>query len=94
MMSSRPVGDLFMEDEAGLDEKTIAVPSTRLTKRYGAIKSYTNLLEISIRQVRHFFEHYKDLEDEKRIKVTCWGGIDDACRLIIEVYERAKNPKI
>jgi inorganic pyrophosphatase len=63
-----------MEDEAGLDEKIIAVPSARLTKRYDSIKSCSNLPEISIQQVKHFFEHYKDLENEKWVKVTHWGG--------------------
>lgn len=94
MMSVRPVGVLFMEDEAGLDEKIIAVPSSRLTKRYDAVKSYSDLPEITIQQVRHFFEHYKDLEDDKWVKVTRWGGIEDAYRLITEASSRAKAPKI
>jgi hypothetical protein len=91
MMSARPVGVLFMEDEAGLDEKIIAVPSARLTKRYDSIKSYSDLPEISVQQVKHFFEHYKDLENEKWVKVTHWGGVEDAHRLILECCARAEK---
>ena len=89
MMSVRPVGVLFMQDEAGHDEKIIAVPSSKLTKRYDAVKSYADLPEITIQQVRHFFEHYKDLEDGKWVKVLRWGGIEDAHRLILEAVKRA-----
>src|SRR6476469_8960849 len=70
MMSCRPVGVLFMEDEAGLDEKIIAVPSSKLTRRYDAVKTYSDLPAITIEQVHHFFEHYKDLERDKWVKVT------------------------
>ena len=91
MMSARPVGVLFMEDEAGGDEKIIAVPSSKLTRRYDSVKNYTDLPEITIKQVQHFFEHYKDLEDEKWVNVTHWGGIDDAHRVILEGVARAKS---
>lgn len=90
MMSVRPVGVLFMEDEAGLDEKIIAVPSTRLTRRYEGVKTYRDLPEITIQQVQHFFEHYKDLEAQKWAKVTHWGGVEDAHRVIMEGCERNK----
>jgi inorganic pyrophosphatase len=91
MMSVRPVGVLFMEDEAGLDEKIVAVPASRLTKRYDSVKSYSDLPPITIEQVQHFFEHYKDLEHEKWVKVVRWGGVADAERLIIEGMDRAKK---
>jgi inorganic pyrophosphatase len=90
MMSARPIGVLFMEDEAGHDEKIIAVPSAKLTRRYDGIKSYTDLPEITVRQVQHFFEHYKDLEDQKWVKVTHWGATDEAHRIIREACARAK----
>ena len=93
MMSVRPVGVLVMEDEAGGDEKIIAVPSTRLTRRYENVKSYKDLPEITIEQVRHFFEHYKDLEPGKWVKVVKWGGAEEACRLILEGMERNKKSK-
>jgi inorganic pyrophosphatase len=90
MMSARPVGVLFMEDEAGHDEKIIAVPASRLTRRYDTIKSYSDLPEITIEQVQHFFEHYKDLEQGKWVKVTRWGGVAEAHRVIEEACARAK----
>jgi len=93
MMSVRPVGVLFMEDEAGGDEKIVAVPSSKLTKRYDGVKSYSDLPEITIKQVQHFFEHYKDLEPGKWVKVLRWGGIEDAHRLILEGVQRAKEAK-
>ena len=93
MMSVRPVGVLFMQDEAGHDEKIIAVPSSKLTKRYDSVKSYADLPEITIKQVQHFFEHYKDLEDGKWVKVLRWDGIEDAHRLILEGVQRAQQEK-
>src|SRR5476651_2365578 len=56
MMSVRPVGVLFMEDEAGGDEKIIAVPASRLTRRYDKVKSYGDLPDITLHQIQHFFE--------------------------------------
>jgi inorganic pyrophosphatase len=91
MMSVRPVGVLFMEDEAGLDEKIVAVPASKLTRRYDSVKSYSDLPAITIEQVQHFFEHYKDLEKDKWVKVVRWGSVEDAHRLIVEGIERAKK---
>jgi inorganic pyrophosphatase len=93
MMSVRPVGVLFMEDEAGHDEKIIAVPSSKLTRRYDTVKSYADLPEITVQQVQHFFEHYKDLEPQKWVKVTRWGGPEEAHRLILEGCERAQRER-
>ena len=91
VMSVRPVGVLLMEDEAGGDEKIIAVPSTKLTRRYAGIKSYSDLPEITLQQIQHFFEHYKDLERGKWVKVLRWDGTDEAHRLITESIARAKK---
>ena len=90
VMSVRPVGVLLMEDEAGGDEKILAVPSPHLTKRYLAVRNYTDLPEITLDQIRHFFEHYKDLEPGKWVKVLRWGSAEDAHRLILEGIARAK----
>jgi inorganic pyrophosphatase len=90
VMSVRPVGVLFMEDESGLDEKIVAVPSPKLTKRYDRVVSYTDLPDITIQQIKHFFEHYKDLEPGKWVKVVRWGGPEDAHKAILEGIERAK----
>src|SRR5262245_53370537 len=91
MMSVRPVGVLFMEDEAGGDEKIIAVPGPKLTRRYDSVKNLNDLPKITLEQVQHFFEHYKDLEGEKWVRVSHWGEIDEAHRLILEGIERVKN---
>ncbi len=91
VMSVRPVGVLFMEDEAGHDEKIIAVPASKLTQRYDRIKTFSDLPDITLQQIRHFFEHYKDLEPNKWVKVLRWGGADDAHRLIEEGIARAKT---
>jgi len=93
VMSVRPVGVLFMEDEAGHDEKIIAVPASKLTQRYDRIKTYSDLPDITLQQIRHFFEHYKDLEPNKWVKVLRWGGAEDAHRLIEEGILRAKAKK-
>ena len=91
VMSVRPVGVLLMEDEAGGDEKIIAVPSTKLTRRYAGIKTASDLPEITLQQIQHFFEHYKDLEPGKWVKVLRWGPPEDAYRLIEEGIARAKG---
>ena len=91
VMSVRPVGVLLMEDEAGGDEKIIAVPSSKLTQRYEKVKTFSDLPEITLQQIQHFFEHYKDLEPGKWVKVLRWGGAGEAHQLIAEAIERAKK---
>ena len=66
------------------------MPSSKLTRRYDAVKSYNDLPRITIEQVQHFFEHYKDLEKSKWVKVKNWGGVEEAHRLIDEGAERAR----
>ncbi|MEJ8574814.1 inorganic diphosphatase [Microbaculum marinum] len=89
VMSCRPIGVLVMEDEKGQDEKIIAVPVHRLTRRYDRIDSYRDLPEITLHQIQHFFEHYKDLEEGKWVKVAHWGDREEARRMIAESIERA-----
>ncbi len=84
----RPVGVLIMEDDGGGDEKVIAVPTHRVTRRYDKIKTYTDLPEITIQQIQHFFEHYKDLEPGKWVKIKEWGHADTARRMIEEAIAR------
>ncbi|MCP4315829.1 MAG: inorganic diphosphatase [Hyphomicrobiales bacterium] len=90
VINSRPIGVLIMEDNAGQDEKIIAVPSSRLTKRYDKVKEFGDMPEITLQQIEHFFEHYKDLEPGKWVKIGDWQGTDIAKRLIIESIERAR----
>jgi inorganic pyrophosphatase len=91
VINVRPVGVLVMEDDGGEDEKIIAVPSSKLTQRYDRVQSYTDLPEITLKQIEHFFEHYKDLEPGKWVKIIRWGDAEDARRLIREGIERAKK---
>ncbi|HEV2565368.1 MAG TPA: inorganic diphosphatase [Microvirga sp.] len=91
VINVRPVGVLVMEDDGGQDEKIIAVPSSKLTQRYDRVATYTDLPEITIKQIEHFFEHYKDLEPGKWAKIIRWGDAEEARRLIVEAIERAKK---
>ena len=93
IMAVRPIGVLRMQDEAGLDEKIVAVPVPRLTRRYESVKNYTDLPDITVKQIEHFFEHYKDLEPGKWVKTIGWGNADEAKRIILEGVERAKAAK-
>ena len=94
VMACRPVGVLLMEDEGGQDEKIIAVPTSKLTQRYDKVQNYSDLPEITVQQIQHFFEHYKDLEPGKWVKVVRWGDAADAHRLILEAMERARAAKV
>lgn len=91
VINCRPVGVLVMEDDGGGDEKLLAVPSHKLTKRYDKITQYTDLPAITIEQIEHFFHHYKDLEPGKWVKIHHWGDAKEARRQIIEAIERAKT---
>ena len=88
VINCRPIGVLMMEDESGLDEKIIAVPSPKLTLRYEKVRSYRDLPTITIEQIEHFFAHYKDLEPDKWVKIIEWGDAEVAKRLIEEAIER------
>jgi inorganic pyrophosphatase len=90
VINVRPVGVLKMEDDGGGDEKIIAVPSPKLTQRYVAVKNYTDLPRITLEQIQHFFEHYKDLEPGKWVKVLGWGDAAQARALIEQAIARAK----
>ena len=93
IVAVRPVGVLRMTDEAGGDEKIIAVPVPKLTRRYENIHDIKDLPEITLKQIEHFFEHYKDLETNKWVKVVGWGNAEEARKLIVEAIERAKAAK-
>lgn len=93
VMSCRIVGVLLMEDNAGMDEKLVAVPSHHLTARYDHVKDYTDLPKITLDQVEHFFAHYKDLEPGKWVKIKGWGDATQARQMVLEGIERAKAAK-
>ncbi|WP_027486989.1 inorganic diphosphatase [Allorhizobium undicola] len=91
VINVRPIGVMLMEDDGGKDEKILAVPVPKLTRRYDKIQNYTDLPEITLKQIAHFFEHYKDLEPGKWVKIGDWQDVDVAKQLILESIERAKK---
>jgi inorganic pyrophosphatase len=91
VVAVRPVGILRMKDEAGGDEKILAVPVSRLTRRYERVHNYTDFPDITVSQIEHFFAHYKDLEDHKWVKVLGWGNVDEAKKAILDGMARAKK---
>jgi inorganic pyrophosphatase len=91
VINVRPVGVLKMMDESGGDEKIIAVPSPKLTQRYKNVHNYTDLPAITLEQIQHFFEHYKDLEPGKWVKMQGWGDAAEAKVLILAAIERARS---
>jgi len=86
----RPVGALIMEDEAGGDEKIIAVPVDSLHPFYTGIRSYRDLPVIMCDQIAHFFQHYKDLEKGKWVSITNWLDAEPAERLVLDAIARAQ----
>ncbi|MEO8096983.1 MAG: inorganic diphosphatase [Acidobacteriota bacterium] len=87
----RPVGALLMEDQAGLDEKVIAVPVDALHPFYTGISSYLDLPQIMREQIAHFFSHYKDLEHGKWTRIGEWVAVEETERLIMEAISRANR---
>jgi inorganic pyrophosphatase len=78
----RPIGVLFMEDEAGTDEKIICVPHNKVHPLYEEVFAVTDLAPIVRETIKHFFETYKDLEPGKWVKVGGWGTADQAREII------------
>ena len=93
VINVRPIGVLKMTDDAGGDEKILAVPVPKLTKRYEHVRNYTDLPKITLEQVQHFFEHYKDLEPGKWVKIEGWHDSKYAKKMIVDAIERAKASK-
>jgi inorganic pyrophosphatase len=79
------------EDEKGGDEKILAVPVDKVLPHYAGIKEYTDLPEIARQEIQHFYEHYKDLEKGKWVKVTEWRDAKAAEAVILEAIERNKK---
>ena len=84
----RPVGVLKMTDEAGADAKVIALPHDKVFPAYKHIKSIADLNELTLARIAHFFEHYKDLEPGKWVKVEGWGDVDEARAEITDSVQR------
>jgi inorganic pyrophosphatase len=86
-----PIGVLKMEDEAGIDAKILAKPISKITPVHRTTLNYTDVPEIDLQRITHFFSHYKDLEPEKWVKVEGWGDAAEARRLITEGIEAEKR---
>lgn len=89
----RPLGVLIMEDEAGEDAKVLAVPVSKLTSLYDNVKTHEDVQPLLLKQITHFFEHYKDLESGKWVKVKGWEGIDAAKKEILDSVARFEAKK-
>ena len=87
----RPIGMLRMDDEAGCDAKILAVPTDKLSSMYRAIRAPADLPETQLAQIAHFFEHYKDLEAGKWVKLAGWAGPEEAKREIRESVARFRS---
>lgn len=91
VMRVNPIGVLKMKDEAGVDEKILAKPIDKITPLHRRTQSYRDVPEIDLLRIRHFFEHYKDLEPNKWVEVHGWGDVDEAKDIIERGIETAKN---
>ena len=91
VMACRPIGVLVMEDEKGQDEKIVAVPTPQISKRWESVTEFEHLPPITREQISHFFEHYKDLEPGKWVKVENWDDAARARQMISEAIDRANG---
>lgn len=91
VVKCRPIGVLKMTDESGEDAKLLAVPVSKTTRLYENIKSYKDLPEIQIKQISHFFERYKDLEEGKWVKVDGWEDEQAAKQEVIDAIALHKS---
>ncbi|MCW5588468.1 MAG: inorganic diphosphatase [Legionellales bacterium] len=90
VIKARPIGMLKMTDEAGIDTKILAVPISKLSRDYEHVKAPQDLPVSQLETIEHFFEHYKDLEPNKWVKVEGWQGVEAAHQEIINSIERYK----
>ncbi len=93
VIRARPIGVLFLEDESGGDEKLLTVPVDTTFPYYSNVGEHSDLPDIVMRQIEHFFTHYKDLEPEKWVRVGHWGSAEDARRIVGELVQRATQER-
>ena len=91
VVSCRPVGVLKMTDESGDDAKVLAVPIDKLCKGYRQVQDFRDLPPMILEQIAHFFEHYKDLDEGKWVRVEGWAGVDEAKREILNSVAMFKS---
>ena len=80
VISCKIIGMLEMTDEAGVDHKAVAVPSSSVSKEYDSIEELEHLSPLLLKQIKHFFEHYKDLDENKWVKLDKYVGKDEALK--------------
>ena len=93
VVRARPIGVLKLEDEAGGDEKVLAVPVDTTFPYYEKVEEADDLPAIVRQQIEHFFKHYKDLESEKWVRIGQWGDAEEARKIVIEAIAAAKAAK-
>jgi inorganic pyrophosphatase len=91
VIRANPVGVLLTADEEGEDAKIVAVPVSKIDPTFAHVKDVNDVPEHLRNQIKHFFEHYKELEKGKYVKVTGWEGKDSAKKKISEAMERYKK---
>lgn len=91
VINCRPIGVLVMTDEAGQDEKVVAVPSPHISQRYNRVQDFGDLPQITRDQIAHFFSHYKDLEPDKWVRIDRWGDAEEAREMIRAAIRRAAD---
>jgi len=93
VVSCRPIGVLMMDDEAGGDAKLLAVPEDRILSIYTHWQKPEDMNELRLNQIQHFFEHYKDLEKGKWVKIKGWEGPEAAKKEILDGIQRYNKSK-
>lgn len=89
VIAVKPIGVLIMEDEKGMDEKIIAVPAKKLNSVYEEVEEIDQLPQGLVNRIKHFFEHYKDLEKGKWVKIKGYENSQSAKKIIAEAIDRA-----
>jgi inorganic pyrophosphatase len=91
VVRARPIGVLHMSDESGKDAKILAVPHEKLSPLYKDVHSPEDVPQLLLQQIQHFFEHYKDLEPGKWVKIDGWEGVESAKAEILASAERYQD---
>jgi len=91
VIGCRVIGVLRMTDEAGGDEKIIAVPCTRVSRLFDRVNSLDDLAELRLEQIVHFFENYKGLDSGKWVKLSGWGSLEEAKAIILAGLQAASK---
>jgi len=92
VVAARPIGVLYVSGDGSDTVIVLAVPAARLTQRYAPVKNYADLPAAELRQIAHFFCHFRDLEEHRPQRTAGWGDVNEAHRVIVEAAERARAP--